>query len=86
MMTKFSITTAIATLMVSAMPAHAAGEPLATTAAVATACTGTACSVRTPVSCVVNTQRPTARVCEHSAHDVEELSRQQLDQLIASLN
>lgn len=49
-------------------------------------CEGNACLRRIAASCTINRARPAAKACQQSASDMEKLGREQLDQLIASLN
>lgn len=71
-----------------AMPGAAPSTPQAPTRApVAVArCAEQPCGARARASCVIDRSRSVARTCQHSARDMEELGRWQLDQLIASLN
>jgi hypothetical protein len=86
MMTKTMILIGTVAAMIGAVPALAAREPLTTIPVLADTCTSAACAPRVPVTCVIDVRRAPARGCEHSARDVEELGRHQLDQLIATLN
>jgi hypothetical protein len=48
-------------------------------------CDTKSCARRVPATCMINAANSKAGGCQHSARDMEELGRQQLDQLIASL-
>jgi hypothetical protein len=85
-MTKTMILIGAVAAIVSAVPAQAAREPLKTLPVLADACASAACAPRVPANCVVEVRRAPTRGCEHSARDMEELGRHQLDQLIAGLN
>ena len=82
---KLSILIAAAVIAAPAAAAPAEQGPTRERAS-APRCSQQPCVPRIPASCLIDPSRPAARVCQHSASDVEKLGRWQLDQLIASLN
>ncbi|MCD2315427.1 hypothetical protein LQ954_04605 [Sphingomonas sp. IC-11] len=84
-MTRIAILIGAVALATSAVPASAAPEP-SHAPTPNTRCTEQACFVRAPATCTIDRAQRSIGTCEHSARDVEELGRRQLDQLIASLN
>lgn len=84
-MIKILVIAGITAAAFASTPARAAQEPSAAPTA-SPRCEGNACLRRIAASCTIDRARRSARPCQQSASDMEKLGREQLDQLIASLN
>lgn len=84
-MIKTSILLGSALVAIASTPARAAPEPT-TKAAASQNCDEKSCVRKIAATCIINPARRDTVTCQHSARDLEELGRQQLDQLIASIN
>ncbi|OWK28665.1 hypothetical protein [Sphingomonas mucosissima] len=84
-MTNIAILIGAAIVAVASAPVSATRERT-DTPAISPRCDTKSCARRVPVTCMINAASSKAGACQHSARDMEELGRQQLDQLIAGLN
>ena len=84
-MIKTSILIGTAMLAIASTPSHAAPERAAEQA-VSRTCDEKSCIRPIAATCSIDPARRETVTCQHSARDLEELGRRQLDQLIASIN
>lgn len=84
-MTNISILIGAAFVAIASAPVSATQEAMGSRAA-SERCEANPCVSRVPATCTIDPARRNTGTCPHSARDMEELGRQQLDQLIASLN